>query len=36
MTEYLPKTDRTLPLLSLAAQHPGARVEENPDAWLGK
>jgi hypothetical protein len=34
--EYLPRTPRTVPLLSLAAQHPGARVEENPGAWSGK
>ena len=34
--EYLRKTPRTLAELSLPAQHPGARVEANPDAWGGK
>jgi hypothetical protein len=34
--EYLPKTAATLPLLSLQAQHPEARVKLDPSAWNGK
>jgi hypothetical protein len=34
--EYLPQTPENLRLLSLTAQHPDARVEQNPAAWGGK
>jgi hypothetical protein len=34
--EYLPQTEKTTRLLSLPAQHPRARVRENPAAWGSK
>jgi hypothetical protein len=34
--EYLQPTPANRRLLSLTAQHPGARVEANPAAWQGK
>lgn len=34
--EYLRPTPANRRLLSLTAQHPGARVEKNPAAWQGK
>jgi hypothetical protein len=34
--EYLQPTPANRRLLSLTAQHPGARVEKDPAAWQGK